>query len=68
MGRPKCSAHRMIDKHRPRRGNFAHNIVRRAGNQRRNALTFDDVGNETDGLMAKRSIRNEQGKIDLSIR
>jgi hypothetical protein len=58
----------MIDKSGAWRRNFAHNIVRRADHERRYAAAFNDVGDETDGLMAKGSIRHQQGEIDVSIR
>jgi hypothetical protein len=43
---------------------LSQDIVRRADDQSRNALAFDHVGDETDGLMAKRSIGNEQSQVD----
>ena len=54
----------MIDEGRPRRRDLSQDIVRRAEDQSRNALAFDHVGDETDGLMAKRSIGNEQSQVD----
>jgi hypothetical protein len=68
MRRPKCASYRMVDKRGSRRRDFAHDIVSRAGDERRDALTFEDVGDETDRLMAERSVGHEQGEIDLSIR
>lgn len=57
----------MIDKSGAWRRNLAHNIVRRADHQRWYAAAFNDVGDETDGLVAEGSIGNEQCEIDLSI-
>ena len=61
---PESPADRMIDEGRPRRRDLSQDIVRRADDQSRNASTFDHVGDETDGLMAKRSIGNEQSQVD----
>jgi hypothetical protein len=57
----------MVDESGARRCDFAHDVVRRADDQRRNSSAFDDMGDETDGLMAERSVGNEQGEIDLSV-
>ena len=65
MRRSECPADRMIDKRRSRRRDFAHNVVRRADHQRGDAASLDHVRDETDGLMAERSVRNEQGEIDV---
>ena len=54
----------MIDEGRPRRRDLSQDIVRRADDQSWNASAFDHVGDETDGLMAKRSIGNEQSQVD----
>ena len=64
---PESPADRMIDEGRPRRGDLIHDIVRRADDQSRNALAFDHVGDETDGLVAKRSIGDEQSQVDLGL-
>ncbi len=63
MRRPKRPAHRMIDKRRPRRPGFFHDVECRANHERGNAAGFNDVGDETDGLVAKRSIGDEQRQI-----
>jgi hypothetical protein len=57
----------VIDEHRARRRNLTHDVEGGARHQRRNALIFDNMGNETDGLMAERSIGNEQCEIDLRV-
>jgi hypothetical protein len=54
----------MIDEGGARRRDLSQDIVRRADDQSRNASAFDHVGDETDGLMAKRSIGNEQSQVD----
>jgi hypothetical protein len=50
----------MIDEDGARRRNFRHDVERGADYQRRNALSFDDVGDETDGLVTKRSVGNQE--------
>jgi len=57
----------MIDEGCPRRRHLSHDVVRRADDQSRNALAFDHVGDETDGLVAKRSIGDEQSQVDLGL-
>jgi hypothetical protein len=68
MRRPERSADRMIDKRRARRGDCAHNVVRSADHQCGNAAALDYVSDETDGLMAERSVGNEQREIDARLR
>jgi hypothetical protein len=41
--------------------------VCRADHHRRNSRGFDHVSNETDGLVAKRSVGHEQREIDLGL-
>jgi hypothetical protein len=48
----------MIDKDCARRCDLAHDVMRRTDHQCRDALAFDDMGDETDGLMAEGSIGN----------
>ena len=67
MRRAKGPADWMIDKNRPRRRDFTHDVVRCPDHQCRNAAGFNDVSDETDGLVAERSIRNEQGEIDFGL-
>ena len=57
----------MIDEGCPRRRHLSHDVVRRADDQSRNALAFDHVGDETDGLVAKRSIGDEQSQVDFGL-
>ena len=67
MGRPESAAHGVVDKERARRRDFAHDVKRRANNQRGNASAFDDMSDETDGLVTKRSIGDEEGEIDFGV-
>ncbi len=67
MGRAEGAAHWVIDKNRARRRYFAHDVVGGADHQCRNALAFDHMGDETDGLMAEGSIGHEQSEIDLGL-
>src|SRR3972149_7443698 len=68
MRRTEGAPHGMIDENCARRRDFAHDIERRADDQSRNALGLDDMGDETDGLMAKGSVGYEQRQIDLRFR
>ena len=67
MRRAECAAHRMIDKDSARRCDFAHDVERCANHHCWNALAFDDMGDETDGLMAEGSIGHEQREVDLDL-
>ena len=60
MRRAEGPAHGVIDESAARRRDFRHDVERRADHERGNAPGFDDVRDETDGLVAKRSIGNEQ--------
>jgi hypothetical protein len=64
---PEGAAHRVIDERRARRGDLAHDVVGGADHQRWYAVAFEDMGDETDGLMTKGSVGNQQRKIDLSL-
>ena len=50
------AAHRMIDERGTRRRDFAHDVMGRADHQGWYALAFEDMGDETDGLVAEGSI------------
>lgn len=63
MWRTEGSAYRVIDKDSSRWCDFAHYVERGADHQGWNAARLNDVGDETDGLMAKRSIGHQQGEI-----
>jgi hypothetical protein len=54
----------MVDESGARRSHFTHNIERGADNQRGDSTILDDVSDETDGLMAKWSVGNEQGQVN----
>jgi hypothetical protein len=62
--RAEGAADRMIDERGARRDDFAHDVVCRADDQGRNAARFDDVGDETDGLVAEGSVGDEQSEVD----
>ena len=64
MRRPEGPADRMIDERGAGRDDFAHDVVRRPDHQRRNAACFDDVGDETDGLMTEGSVGDEESELD----
>lgn len=59
----ECPPDGMIDEGRARRRDFAHDVESRADYQSRNAASLDNVGDETDGLVAERSIGYEQSKV-----
>jgi len=67
MGWTKGAAHRMVDEDRAGRDDLADDIEDRAGHQSRNALAFNYVGYETNGLMAEGSVGHQQRQIDFSI-
>jgi hypothetical protein len=56
----------MVDESGARRCDFAHDVVRRADDQRRNSSAFDDMGDETDGLMAEGSVGDQQREDNFS--
>lgn len=66
--RSERPSHRMIHERGPGRRDLAHDVVGRADDQRRNAASFDRVGDETDGLMTEGSVGDEQGEIDPRLR
>jgi hypothetical protein len=57
----------MIDECRARRCDLAHDVMGGADHQRRNAVPFDDMGDETNGLMTERSVGHQQREIDLGL-
>ena len=67
MGRAESASDGVVDKNRARRGDLAHDVECRANDQRGNALAFDNVSNETDRLVAKGSIGDEEGEIDFGL-
>jgi len=65
--RPESATDGMIDKSRARGRDFAHDIERGADDQCGNASAFDHVSDETDGLVTKGSIGDEEGEIDFCL-
>lgn len=63
MRRAECPPHRVIDESAAGRRDFRHDVEGRADHKRGDMLRFDDVSDETDGLVAKRSIGDEQRQI-----
>ena len=56
VGRTEGAPHRMIDENGAWRSDLTHDVESRADDQRRDASTLDDMGNETDGLVAEGSV------------
>ena len=67
LGRAESTADGVVDKDRARGRDFAHDVKCRANDQRGNASPFDDMSDETDGLVTKRSIGDEEGEIDFGV-
>ena len=67
MGRAESATDGVVDKNRARGRDLAHNVERRADDQRGNATSFENVSDETDGLVAKRSIGDEEGDVDFGL-
>jgi len=61
--RTEGASHRMIHEGGARRGDSAHDVVHGADDQSGDAARFDDVGDETDGLMTEGSVGNQQREI-----
>ena len=61
------AAYRVIDKDSSWRCHFVHYVQSRADHQGWNAARLDNVGDETDGLMAERSIGHEQREIHVHL-
>jgi hypothetical protein len=49
----------MINKNSTRRRDLTHNVEGCADHKSRNSFAFDNMGDETDGLVAKRSVRHQ---------
>lgn len=65
MERTESAPDRMIDKDGARRHDLTHHVEGGADDESRNATTLDDMCDETDGLMAKGSVGDEQGEVNL---
>ena len=59
---------RMIDKNGARRWHMGHDVQDRSNNQSRDVMAFDDMGDETDGLVAEGSVRDQQRQIHVCFR
>ena len=67
MGWTESATDGVVDKNRARGRDFAHDVERRPNDQRGNTSTFDHVSDETDGLVTKGSIGDEEGEIDFCL-
>ena len=63
--RAEGAADGVFNNNRARRCDLLHDVEGRADHQGGNFHTFDDVGDETDGLVAKRSVGHQQCQIHL---
>ena len=68
LRRAEGAPDRMIDKDGTWGRDFAHDVEDRSDDQRGDASAFNDMSDETDGLMAKRSIGHEQCQVHLRLR
>lgn len=62
-GPAKGTAHGVIHKHGARRWNLGHDIEDGADDQGGNFLALDHVSDETDGLVAKGSVGNQECQL-----
>ena len=67
-GSAERAADRMIHECRARRGDCPHNVMNGADDQRGNTSAFDYVSDETDGLVAERSVWNQEGEIGVRLK
>ena len=63
--RSKRTTDRVVHKNCSRRLYRGHDVSGGADHQGRNEGIFDDMGDETYGLMTKRSVGDEQGEVYL---
>jgi hypothetical protein len=66
-GTAEGATRRMIDKDGARRRDSGDDIQHRADDQSWDSVAFDDMGDETNGLMAERSIGDEQCQINAGL-
>lgn len=59
----KGAPDRMVDKNRAGRSHLGHDVQSGADHQRWNSGVFNHMCDETDGLMTKRSVRDQQGQV-----
>jgi hypothetical protein len=65
IGGPEGPPHGVIDENGAGRRHLRHDVEHRADYQCGNAARFNDVGDETNGLVAKRSIGDKKSYIDF---
>ena len=63
----KSTTHRMIDEECARRRDFDQDVQDGADHQCRDRMAFDDMGDETDGLMAEGSVWDEQCQVNAGL-
>ena len=66
--RAESAPDRMIDKNGAWGRDFTHDVEGRSDDQRGDASLFNDMSDETDGLMAKGSVGHEQCQVHLRLR
>jgi len=66
-GTAESATHRMVDENGTWRWNLVHDVENRADHKGRDAAALDDMGDETDGLVAKGSVGYQQGKVDAGL-
>ena len=67
MRRAEGAPDRMIDKDGAWGRDFTHDVEDRTDDQRGDASPFNDMSDETDGLVAKGSVGNEQCQVHLRL-
>ena len=68
MRRAEGPANGMIDENGARRPDSAHDVHSGADDYRGDALAFNDMSDETDGLVAKGSVGYEQREVHMLLR
>jgi hypothetical protein len=63
----KGATHRMINKDGAGRPDLSHDVEDCTDNKGWDSVTLDDMGDETDGLVAEGSIGDQQGKINVGL-
>jgi hypothetical protein len=70
LGSPRAAeraTHGMVDKDGSGWRDASHDVTDRTDNQRRDALSLDTVGHETNGLMTVGSIGDQDGQVHASL-
>lgn len=65
MGRAEGTAHGVVDENGARWRNDVHNVKGCADYHCGDSVTFNDVSDETDGLVAEGSVWHQKRQIDL---